>query len=153
MRSLDVLLAESICDWSCERADVVGVALVGSHARGTARPDSDVDFVVLTSAPASYRAAEWPVQVAWPRDVSVRPVWVDVTYGALWARHLELTDGTRVEIGFAAPEWARVTPVDAGRAAVVQGGFKILWDPSGLLAALRRVIDVPEFAACGLTSR
>jgi hypothetical protein len=34
------------------RADVVGVALVGSCARGMVAPDSDIDLVVLSELPA-----------------------------------------------------------------------------------------------------
>jgi hypothetical protein len=139
------LLADAVRDWARGREDVVAVALVGSHARGTARPDSDVDFVVLTRAPDSYRAGAWPVQVAWPSGTAAQPAWVDVTYGELWARHLELTDGTRVEVGFAAPPWARVAPADEGAAAVVRRGCKVRWDPLGLLAALLRdVVDVRQ---------
>ncbi len=36
------------------RDDVRAVALVGSHARGVARPDSDVDVVMLTTEPEAY---------------------------------------------------------------------------------------------------
>ena len=147
------LLADAVRDWAREREDVVAVALVGSHARGAARPDSDVDFVVLTTSPASYRAAAWPAQIAWPARAAARPAWADVAYGALWARHLELTDGTRVEVGFAAPAWARVAPVDAGTAAVARAGCEVVWDPTGLLAALRSAVGVAASATRGLTNR
>jgi uncharacterized protein len=147
------LLGEAVCDWARGRTDVVAVALVGSHARGAARPDSDVDFVVVTTEPEFYRAAAWPAQIVWPSGGSVRPAWADAAYGALWARHLELTDGTRVEVGFAAPAWARVRPVDAGTAAVVRGGCEVLWDPSGLLATLRRAVEMPASAPRGLRNR
>ena len=32
------------------------MALVGSHARGTARADSDIDLIVLTTDPQYFRA-------------------------------------------------------------------------------------------------
>jgi uncharacterized protein len=134
------LLVDAICEWARARPDIVGVALVGSQARGSARPDSDVDFVVLTTAPEQYRATAWPAQIAWPWGGGPPREWVDVAYGALWARHLEFTGGTRVEVGFAAPTWAGVAPVDAGTEAVVRGGYEILWDPLGLLSALRRAV-------------
>lgn len=37
-----------IVDWAKEQPTVQAVALVGSHARGTAQADSDIDIVVLT---------------------------------------------------------------------------------------------------------
>ena len=40
-----------------------GVALVGSQARGTARVDSDIDLVLLTTDPDSFRAdTTWVAQ-------------------------------------------------------------------------------------------
>jgi predicted nucleotidyltransferase len=40
--------------WASERVDVHGLALVGSHARGAARDESDIDLVILTDQPGSY---------------------------------------------------------------------------------------------------
>jgi hypothetical protein len=146
-----ILLSDALRDWARLRADILGVAMVGSYARGTAGPESDVDFVVLTTAPASYRAGDWPTQIAWPAGDDVRPEWSDVSYGALWARHLAFASGTRVEVGFAAPTWAQVAPVDPGTWAVVSAGCVVVWDPSGLLAALLRVVDAPASASRDLT--
>jgi uncharacterized protein len=142
-----MLLSDALRAWARPRADIVGVALVGSYARGSAGPESDVDFVVLTTAPASYRNGDWPRQIEWPAGDDVRTEWSDVSYGALWARHLEFASGTRVEVGFAAPTWAQIAPVDPGTSAVVRAGCIVLWDPLGLLAALRRVVDAPTSAS------
>jgi hypothetical protein len=133
-------LATAVGDWARSRADVVGVALVGSHARGAAGLTSDVDIVVLTTAPTSYHSEEWPAQIAWPVGDEVRSEWNDVSYGALWSRHLMLASGTRIEMGFAAPTWAQIDPVDPGTAAVIRDGCVVLWDPSGLFAALLRAV-------------
>jgi hypothetical protein len=43
-----------LAEWAARCDDVVGVALVGSHARGTARPNSDVDVVILAEDPRRY---------------------------------------------------------------------------------------------------
>ncbi|MBJ7004713.1 nucleotidyltransferase domain-containing protein [Streptomyces sp. CRPSP2-6A1] len=40
--------------WAATREDIAGLLLVGSYARGAARPDSDVDVVLLTADPAPY---------------------------------------------------------------------------------------------------
>lgn len=141
-------LVDAVRGWARGRADIVAVALVGSHARAAARPDSDVDFVVLAVAPETYRVdTTWPTQIAWPTGAAVRPAWADVVYGALWARHLTLADDTRVEVGFAAPSWARPAPVDAGTLSVVRGGCEVLWDPENRLAALMRAVaELPPAA-------
>jgi hypothetical protein len=44
--------------------------------------------------------------------------------------------GLEVEFGFAAPSWAATEPVDAGTAQVVGDGFRVLYDPVGILRAL-----------------
>jgi predicted nucleotidyltransferase len=40
--------------WASEQSHIQGVALVGSHARGTATETSDVDLVVPTDQPRMY---------------------------------------------------------------------------------------------------
>jgi predicted nucleotidyltransferase len=40
--------------WAAERCDILALAVIGSHARGTARPDSDVDVVIIVDDPAKY---------------------------------------------------------------------------------------------------
>jgi Nucleotidyltransferase domain len=44
-------LLERATAWARRRPDIRGLALVGSWARGSARTDSDVDLVVLTTDP------------------------------------------------------------------------------------------------------
>ena len=41
----------SVQAWAAARPDVLGVALVGSHARGAATPESDVDLVIVCASP------------------------------------------------------------------------------------------------------
>ena len=40
--------------WASARPDIKALALVGSQANGTARPDSDVDLVIITDRPLRY---------------------------------------------------------------------------------------------------
>ena len=126
-----------ITDWAAPRPDVVALALVGSWARGAARPNSDVDLVLLVTEPATYRHDEtWPVQIPWERVDSRLHSWQDKDYGALWSRHVLLEDGLEIEFGFAAPNWASLNPLDDGTRRVIADGCRILLDKSGLMAAL-----------------
>lgn len=119
------------------RADVRGVLLVGSYARGAATPSSDVDLVVLTDNPRAYRDdVRWHEALPWA-ELGVAPVGHrDGDHGAAWSRHVALDSGLVVEIGFAAPDWAAIHPADPGTLAVMRGGHLILHDPEGALAAL-----------------
>jgi predicted nucleotidyltransferase len=46
-----------ISAWASARPDIHAAALVGSHARGTAKPDSDIDIVLLVDDPNIYKIA------------------------------------------------------------------------------------------------
>ena len=45
---------DSAAQWAREREDVAALVLVGSWARGTNRPDSDIDLVILTEKQMDY---------------------------------------------------------------------------------------------------
>jgi uncharacterized protein len=131
-------IVQIILAWAQTEAKVRAIALVGSHARGTARADSDLDLVVLTNAPEFFRAdASWLDAIGWD-DVGACPVkWQDEDYGVIWSRRLWLEQVRfEVEIGFARPSWAEVNPLDPGTRRVVADGCRILYDPDRLLARL-----------------
>lgn len=118
--------------WAAARADIAGLLLAGSWARGAARPDSDVDLVVLTTVPEAYADDAWAAELGLGARIRTGQ-WGPVTE----YRH-RAADGLEVEIGVAHPDWARTDPVDAGTRRVVTDGTRPLHDPSGLLAALLR---------------
>ena len=135
-RILDV-----IAKWVRARQDIRGLALVGSHACGTARTNSDIDLVVLATAPAVLRAdTSWLEAIAWS-SVGLRIAnWDDEDYGVVWSRRVRLSSGAELEISFAPVAWALTDPVDAGTRRVVSDGCRILHDPDGLLAHLCRAV-------------
>src|SRR5687767_1223031 len=50
-RAVIVRIIARVVEWAERRPDIRAVALVGSHARNTATPDSDVDLILLTTQP------------------------------------------------------------------------------------------------------
>lgn len=140
--SIALALAAAVRAWAEKRGDVVGLALVGSHARGNARPTSDVDLVVLAEDPALFRGdRSWMAAIPWPAGVSAPGSWHDAEYGAVWSRHLHFDGVPTIEISFASPSWAATDPIDAGTHRVVSAGFRILWDPRGLLSGLLSAME------------
>jgi hypothetical protein len=57
-------------------------------------------------------------------------------WGAVTSLRVRYAGGLEVEWGLGRPSWAATTPLDAGTARVVADGFRPLYDPEGLLAAL-----------------
>jgi predicted nucleotidyltransferase len=117
--------------WARQRSDIRGLALVGSWARGSARADSDVDLVVLTTAANRYLGDD-----EWSAALGAIGVLGTQAWGRLTERRLLLEGGLEVEVGVTGPAWAATDPVDAGTRRVVTDGMRILHDPDGQLAAL-----------------
>jgi predicted nucleotidyltransferase len=130
-------IVEAVLAWAKVRPDVRGVALVGSHARGTARAGSDIDVVVLVTAPAAFRGdSAWVDAIEWSAAGGRVGPWGDEDYGVVWSRRVRLASGAEVEISFAPLAWAETAPVDIGTRRVVSDGCRVLYDPDGALGRL-----------------
>jgi predicted nucleotidyltransferase len=129
-------IVQIVLKWAISEATIRAVALVGSHARGTAKRGSDIDLVVLTTDPNRFRIDQtWPEAVDWGAIGARLAKWKDEDYGPLWSRRLWLDDNRgEIEVGFAPPHWADVNPLDPGTRRVIADGRRILYDPEGLLA-------------------
>lgn len=125
-------LLDVVTDWATHRPDVRAVGVAGSWARGEAGPDSDVDLVVLVDDPKSVLASEGQ-NTAQAFGVDGQMVIED--WGAVTAIRGYSREGLELEIGITTPAWASVDPLDAGTRKVIRGGFRIVYDPEGLLAA------------------
>ncbi|WP_327231862.1 nucleotidyltransferase domain-containing protein [Streptomyces murinus] len=137
--------------WAATREDIVGLLLVGSYARGAARPDSDVDVVLLTADPAPYLTdtaepdtAESDIAdsggtwTGWAGELGLGRLVRTRVWGPLTERRYTLVPGLEVEFGIGGPRWARTDPVDPGTRRVVAEGARTLYDPRRVLAELVR---------------
>ena len=118
----------AVTDWAGGEPGIVAVALVGSFARGTAGPDSDIDLVVLCQSPLAYLAdRRWIERSGTPVRQSVEE-WGKVTSLRVW-----YADGAEVEYGLAPRDWA-ADPTDEGDAGVVADGIRVLFERDGMLS-------------------
>ena len=124
---LDALL-DGVVSWARDRADVRAIVLVGSHARGTARPDSDVDLVLLVERPD-----ELLTDAAWLERFGPVARHVVERWGRVFSVRTWYTSGAEVEFGLTTPDW--VTRPDAGTERVLRDGARVLLDRDGLFAA------------------
>ena len=117
--------------WGADDSAILRIALIGSHARGSARPDSDIDVIVVVNDPVPYLDdSGWAGRFGTPLDIS-REDW-----GLVQSARVHYDDGKHVEFGFTTPAWVRTNPVDADTAKVAAGGLMIVCDPQGLLLRL-----------------
>ena len=118
--------------WASRKNDLVAAGLAGSWARGEARMGSDVDLVLLTTAKQGYLEDE-----TWVRELGgLRMIKTEQWGPTMTERRFVLPSGLEVEAGIAPPSWAATNPVDPNLRAVILDGFRILYDPEGLLARL-----------------
>ena len=135
-------LISIVTRWAESRSDILGLALVGSQARGTAHESSDVDLLILTADPGSFRAIDaWLNEIQWSSVGSRVAASRDADYGCVWSRHVVLSSGSEVEFSFGPLSWASTAPVDPGTLRVIRDGWRVLLDRRGLLAS------VAEYAA------
>jgi uncharacterized protein len=128
-------VANAVADWASARADIRGLAIIGSHARGEARPDSDIDLTAIALDPKTLKAdTAWPDAIAWPGMRLIN--WRDERYGVVWSRRLRFEPSCEVELSFGPLSWAALNPIDLGTRHIVLDGFRVLYDPDGLMTRL-----------------
>ncbi|SOE09103.1 Nucleotidyltransferase domain-containing protein [Streptomyces sp. 2323.1] len=119
-----------ITRWATGREDIVGLLLVGSCARNAARPDSDIDIVLLTADEPGYFDDAWAMELGLCKLIRTR------SWGPIMERRYATASGLEVEMGIGPETWAKTDPVDPGTRRVVTGGARLLHDPTGILADL-----------------
>ena len=122
--------------WASAQPDVRGVALVGSHARGAARQDSDVDVMILTTNRERYFQGEPWASLFGQIERAEEEHW-----GAVETLRVFYKGEREIEFNFSAPDWAGI-PVNSGTYRVVSDGMQILFDPEDLLGSVERTVLV-----------
>jgi predicted nucleotidyltransferase len=126
---------DRVSDWAAHQPTIAAVALVGSHARGEARPDSDIDVVLLCEEPHAFLA-----HTSWIHYFGEVERCHTEEWGVVTSLRVYYTEGLEVEFGMTTLAWAAF-PVDSGTRHVVAQGMRILWDREGLLARLQEAVS------------
>lgn len=108
--------------WSEETAHVEVLLVVGSHARGTQRPDSDLDLVLVTT-----EKAELIVDPSFPGTFGKVLRRQTECYGACTSVRVWYEGGLEVEFGLVEPTWLAL-PLDEGTRRVLEDGHRVLVD-------------------------
>src|SRR4051812_39746873 len=115
-------LLDALTAWAARQPDVHGLAVVGSYARGTERPDSDLDLVLLTEDVERYVLSD-----DWAEPFG--QVVASRRWGTLTERRIRTASGLELDVGIAPPTWAATKRVDGGTRRVAREGMRILHDP------------------------
>ena len=137
--SLTEQIITRFCRWAQQRHDISGVFLVGSHARETASPTSDVDLVILTSEPQRYLE-----DFSWVSEFGDFNSIQHEDWGAVQSIRVFYKNGPEIEYGITTPDWAS-SPIPQSTLDVLAGGMKLLFDRSGMLA--EAITGVPNSAS------
>ena len=133
-----------ILDFARSNDQILALGLCGSHARGKARPDSDIDLSILVEDQQLFKKIDWIAQVDFGKINEKIASLRDEVYGVVWSRHVLLTSQTEIEFSFADKSWADTDNLDEGTRKVVNDGYKILYDPHQILAQLvNKVQNLP----------
>jgi len=124
------LLLDEMAQWAATQSDIQALALVGSHARGTARKDSDIDLILITDEPDDYiNDNQWIQQFGIIKKKQIEH------YGLVTSVRVWYDNGLEVEFGITDQRWAAL-PIDPGTRSVIANGLKVLFEQENTLSRL-----------------
>ncbi len=126
------IFLDKVKQWANAEPDIIGLALVGSHARDKARANSDIDLVLLASRPNDFiNNTNWISQFGDVKSFEIED------WGKVTSLRVFYEQGMEVEFGLTSPDWVSI-PLDPGTQRVISDGVKILVDKQGLLSGALR---------------
>jgi len=111
---------EQVRIWGNQTDDISAVILVGSHARGVARPDSDIDLVIVAEYPERYILEQSWLEV-FGQTVKTR----HEDWGLVQSLRVWFESSLEVEFGFTTKEWI-AEPLDEGTRIVLDDSYRFI---------------------------
>jgi hypothetical protein len=121
--------------WAELQPDICGLLLVGSYARGTPHPDSDIDLIFFTDD-----IAKWVSSRSWVEEFGETKKTVYEDWGGIKTLRTYFKSGLEVEFNFAKSEWSSMNPIDSGTKRVICDGAQVLYDPTLQLKKLLEAV-------------
>ena len=119
-------IAARVAAWAPGRREILGAGVADAGSRL---------ILLVEDATAYTQRADWIHALGATRIVRTERL------GPLTERRLALPSGAEVEVGIVEAAWASVVPLDPSTRQVVEGGFRILHDPHGLLRSLVAAVE------------
>jgi arginyl-tRNA--protein-N-Asp/Glu arginylyltransferase len=115
--------------------EIAAIAMFGSQAHGTARPDSDIDVLILTPDIQKHFEDNHYARCFGSFRYARREKW----FSGETLRSFFRQENGQIEYNFATPDWADL-PANAEARRIVKDGIKILHDPHGILEKLQKSV-------------
>ncbi len=113
---------QSVVEWAKTEPDLMALALVGSHARVEASPESDVDLILLLRKPKEYlKDRNWISEFGEPNHI------IQENWGKVTSLRVLYADGLEIEYGLSNLDWGS-DPSDEGDAHVIVNGLIVLYE-------------------------
>lgn len=120
-------LIRAVAEWAKLEDRIAAAAICGSHARGTATAESDIDVCLICSQPERLLG-----DLSWVAQFGNGRIGPREDYGLTQSVRVHYEHGLEVEFGIAGTKWMEL-PLDPGTARVFRDGLKVLFDPDGQL--------------------
>jgi predicted nucleotidyltransferase len=111
---------EQVRKWGRNTTDISAVILVGSHARGEARPDSDIDLVIIAENPERYF-----LEHIWLKNFGQSIKTKHEDWGLVQSLRVWYDSGLEIEFGFTSKDWIS-EPLDTGTQEVLGNGYRFI---------------------------
>lgn len=128
-------LLRDVSRWVVSCENISALAVAGSYARHQARPDSDIDLVLICD-----KVSEYVDDHSWITRFGEATRCTVEDWGLLKSVRVFYSDGKEIEFGFTTGEWAKI-PVDEGTLQVISDGIIVLVDKKDMLKKLLDEVD------------
>ena len=130
-------IIEKTTKWAVSEGLIEAAIIVGSYARGTRKPDSDIDLILITSNKQHYINNTSVFSFLGEIDCATIEQYGECTSVRVWYQA-----GFEVEYGMVSQKWIEV-PLDIGTKEVLGNGYRVLLDKTDLLTHITSMI--PEY--------
>lgn len=113
---------KDVKNWAKQNDMINSVILVGSHARGEEREDSDIDLEIITTTPSYFIDDKSFIDTFGKAIKTKKEKWGRVTSIRVW-----YDNGLEVEFGITTPIWVS-KPLDEGTIRILSDGYKVIVD-------------------------
>ena len=123
---------DRITNWASNNEDIRTVILVGSFARGEAKDDSDVDFVIIAENPDSFlKDDSFAYQFGNPSRIDCE------NWGKVQSLRVWYENSLEVEFSFTTKNWLTF-PLDIDSCQVLSDGYLVLVDKDMLAKKIQQ---------------